>query len=98
MNAALLAVLAFIEQILPKLVTTDAPLITSIINILVNWLPIIVSEAETLYQPVKNIITALMTHGAVTADQKAALQALDAKMDAAFEAAAEGIDPDAGDA
>lgn len=95
MTAAFTAVIALIEQLLP-LVTAggNAGLIGTIINVLTKWLPLIVTEVETLYEPVKNIIAALSSSTAVTPEQVATLKQLDSKMDAAFEAAAVGLDPD----
>jgi len=96
MTAAVTAVLALIQQLLPLIVSGgNASIIASIIDVLTKWLPIIVVEVQTLYQPVKNIIAALQSASGVTADQVAALNALDAAADAAFEAATLGLDPDA---
>lgn len=97
MNAALTAILALIQQVLPLISTAANPagVVASIITALTKWLPIIVAETETLYTPVKNIITALKTSGQVTQEQIDALNQLDAKMDTAFEAAVAGLDPDA---
>lgn len=97
MNAALTAILNLVQQVLPLIQAGNANatgLVAAIINALQTWIPMIVTEIGTLYQPVKNIIEALKQNGVVTADQIAALQALDAKMDAAFEAAAGDVDPD----
>jgi hypothetical protein len=63
-------------------------LVTNIIDVLSKMLPFILAEVEALYAPVKNIIAALSANPATTADQLAQLQALDAQVDAAFEAAA----------
>lgn len=96
MQAALTAILAMIQQFLPLIGTGAAAVssVGSIITALEKWLPIIVAEGEALYTPVKNIIAALQNSGAVTSDQVAQLQQLDAKMDTAFEAATVGLDPD----
>jgi hypothetical protein len=95
MTAALTAVLALIEQILPLLGSSQTNLIASIIDALVKWLPLIIQEVSALYQPVKNIIAALSANSATTADQLATLQQLDAQVDTAFEAIATQVDPDA---
>jgi len=95
MTAALTAVLALIEQILPLLGSSQATLIASIIDALTKWLPLIIQEVSALYTPVKNIIAALSANAATTADQLATLQQLDAQVDTAFEAAAAAVDPDA---
>jgi hypothetical protein len=95
MTAALTAVLALIEQILPLLGSSQATLIASIIDALVKWLPLIIQEVSALYQPVKNIIAALSANAGTTPDQLATLQQLDAQVDTAFEAIAAQVDPDA---
>jgi hypothetical protein len=95
MTAALTAVLALIEQILPLLGSSQATLIASIIDALTKWLPLIIQEVSALYTPVKNIIEALSANPATTADQLATLQQLDAQVDTAFEAIAAQVDPDA---
>lgn len=95
MTAAITAVLALIEQILPLLGSSQATLIASIIDALTKWLPLIIQEVSALYTPVKNIIEALSANPATTADQLATLQQLDAQVDTAFEAIAAQVDPDA---
>ncbi len=66
---------------------TDSSKIAGIISMLETWVPVIIKEATDLIQPVKNIIAALQGSASITADQLAALQALDAQCDAAFDAA-----------
>ena len=97
-SSTILAVLAMIEQILPLLGTTSSTvtLIGSIINALTQLLPFIVNEIGTVYTAVKNIIAQLQNTGAPTADQLAALAALDAQVDAAWLKVQAQIDPDAG--
>lgn len=97
MNAAVSAVLALIQQILPLLTAGGAStgVAGSIISVLTTWLPLIATEVTALYEPVKNIITALQSSGALTDQQKTDLTALDAKVDQAFDAASAGLDPDA---
>lgn len=96
MNSALTAIVTLIQQLLP-LVTGGGQtgLVGTIIEVLTKWLPLIVTEISDLYEPVKNIITALQSTAGVTPEQVTALKTLDAKADAAFEAAAAGLDPDA---
>jgi hypothetical protein len=77
--------LTIIEDIAP--LVSNSGTIGKIIAALETYLPIIAKEATDLLQPIKNIITALSSNSAVTADQLAALQALDAQADAAFDAA-----------
>lgn len=98
MTSALTAILTLIQQILPLLTAGGGGtvgIIAAIIDVLTKWLPLIVMEVNTLYQPVKNIIAALSATTGVTPDQVSALQALDTACDAAFEAATVGLDPDA---
>jgi predicted transglutaminase-like cysteine proteinase len=96
MNAALTAVLALIQQLLPLISSGSAAtgVVASIVNVLKTWLPLIVTEVQALYEPVKNIITVLQQSGNLTDDQIADLKTVDAKVDAAYDAAVEGMDPD----
>ncbi len=95
MSAILTPIVALITQLLPLLgaATSASPLITQIIETLVAILPSIVQEAIDLVPAIKNIIAALSANPATTAEQMATLADLDAKCDAAFEAAA--VDPSA---
>lgn len=96
MTAAITAVLAMIEQLLPLVLSSaESATIASIIDALTKMLPFIIQEVEALYQPVKNIIAALSANASTTADQLATLQQLDAQVDTAFEAIAAQVDPDA---
>lgn len=97
MTAALAAILALIQQVLPLIGgASSATLVASIIKALQTWLPIIVVEVQTLYPIVKNIITTLQSKSDdLTPEQITTLQQIDAQTDAAFEAATVGLDPDA---
>lgn len=97
-SSTILAVLAMIEQILPMIgsTSTTVTMIESVINALTQLMPFIVNEVSTVYTAVKNIITQLSNSGAPTPDQLAALQSLDAQVDAAWVTAQASIDPDAG--
>ncbi len=94
-TVALTAIFALIEQVLPLLGVAGSPLITSIITVLENVLPLIITEIPTVYTAVKNIIAALSNDPNTTSAQLATLQALDAQVDAAFDAAAAAVNPDA---
>jgi phage-related protein len=95
MSAAISAILALIEELLPVVTSaSNASLIASILNALTAMLPFIIQEVEALITPVKNIIAALSANPATTAAQLTTLQTLDASVDAAFEAAT--ADTDAG--
>lgn len=96
-SSTILAVLSVIEQFLPLVGTSSVTitLIDSIINALTQLMPYIVNEISTVYTAVKNIIAQLQNSGAPTADQLAALQSLDAQVDAAWVQVQSQIDPDA---
>jgi hypothetical protein len=89
MTAAISAILALIEQLLPAITSAgNITLIDTIITALTNMLPFIIQEIESLVTPVKNIIAALSASPATTASQLAQLQELDTQVDTAFTAAA----------
>lgn len=95
MSAAISVLLSMLGQFLPLITSaTNATVIDSIISTLTSFLPYIIDEVESLYQPVKNIIAALSATPATTAAQAATLATLDASVDAAFEAAAAQTDAD----
>jgi hypothetical protein len=79
-------ILNLMQSLLP-LIGNSAGL-AKIIETLIQLLPIIANEVSDLLPMVKNIIAALKNHDAVTPDQIAQLSALDAQVDAAFDAAA----------
>lgn len=87
MTAAVQALLALIEALLPQIGVNSA-IVDTILKGLIQVLPIVVQEAEDLVPAVKNIIAALSANPATTADQLATLQALDKQADGDFEAAA----------
>jgi hypothetical protein len=90
MTILITSLLTLIEQFLPLLGASSAnvTLIDTIITALTNALPFVIQEAEALVPPIKNIIEALSANPATTASQLAQLQALDASVDTAFDAAA----------
>lgn len=93
MTVAITTLLSLIGNIIPLLTSTaNASLIASIIATLEQFLPFIVDEISSLYQPVKNVIAALSATPATNAAQLASLQVLDAQLDAAFEAVAADTD------
>jgi hypothetical protein len=97
MSAAVLSVLTLIGNILPLLTggSTTVTLIEDIIAALVKFMPMIVDEVGTVYTAVKNIIGALSSNPAATADQMTALTALDKQVDDAWSAIESQVDPDA---
>ena len=86
MNAAIVIAVNLIASVVGKL-TTNAE-VTSVIALLQNWLPTIITEIEDLVPVVQGIISTLQGSSLLTADQVAAVDALNASADAAFEAAA----------
>jgi hypothetical protein len=86
-NAALLGhLLTGIATLLPLIPGGGA--VSPILAILGQVVPVVVQEAQDLAPIVKNIIAALKNDPTATADELATLDALDAQVDAAFEAAA----------
>jgi len=95
MTLAIQAMLGMITQLLPLITSSaNATMVGAIIETLSGFIPYIVQEISSLYEPVKNIIAALSSTPATTAAQLATLQALDKTVDDAFDAAAS--DTDAG--
>lgn len=93
MTAAITAILTLLEQLLPAITgASDGALIDTVLKALIGMLPFIVQEVTDLVGPVKNIINALSENPATTSDQLSQLQALQAKVDAAFEAAMKDTD------
>jgi hypothetical protein len=93
MTALITTVLAMIGQLLPLITSSaNASTIASIISTLEGIIPYVVDEVESIAPAIKNIIAALSANPATTAGQLAALQTLDATVDAAFEAAAAATD------
>lgn len=86
MTGIVTAVLAILQAIAPSLSTSAT--VQTVINALIQIIPILVKEAQDLVPMVKNIIAALGSNPASTADQLATLKALDQLTDSAFEAAA----------
>lgn len=88
MLIAIQTLLTLIESLLSEIGIGTSSVVEKILAALIQIVPIIAQNATNFLTPVKNIIAALQSSGAVTADQMAALQALDAQCDAAFETAA----------
>jgi hypothetical protein len=87
LSTAIETLLTLIESLLPSLGIASSNVVSKIIVALIQIVPILAEEATNLITPVKNIIAALQSHGALTPDQLAQLQALDTQCDAAFDAA-----------
>lgn len=87
MVTIILAALQAVEALLTATgVTSD--IVTKVIGLLVQILPVIETEYETIVPYIKNIIAALKADPATTDAQLAQLATLDAQADQAFEAAA----------
>ncbi len=86
MTSIVTGILAILQALVPS-ITTSAT-VQTIINSLIQIIPVLVKEAQDLVPMVKNIIAALSSNPAATADQLATLKALDQLTDSAFEAAA----------
>jgi len=98
-----MAVLTMIETLLPQLGTAanTVSIVDGVINSLVKIVPVIEqlapivgNEIQLMYQGVKNIIANLKGTD-TTAQQDAALDALDAQVDASWNSVAAQFDPDA---
>lgn len=87
MTSIIPAIIALLGQLIP-VIGTASPLVVQILNTLVAVVPVLVKEYIDLLPAVKNIIAALKADPATTAEQMAALEALDQQVDQAFEAAA----------
>jgi len=86
MTAVIQTLLQVIQSLLPQIGVNNS-IVNTILSALIQLVPIVISEAQELLVPVRNIIAALQANPATTADQQAALKALDAQVDAAFESA-----------
>ena len=91
------------ETILPMLgpagnamsvVATVITALEKIVPVISQLAPLVGNEASLLYQGVKNIIANLKGTGTTTADQDAALDALDALVDSEWDSVAAQFDPD----
>ena len=67
-------------------VSAASSVIVGIINALTTLIPIIVKEAQDLAPIVKNVIAALRGNGSITTDQLDQLDAMEATLDAGFDA------------
>lgn len=94
--AVITTVLSLIQTVVPLVAKGGtADQITKIIDLLEKLLPALGEQVSALYRVIKDIITALSATPGTPEEQLARLRALDAQVDAAFEAAAAEVDPDA---
>ena len=95
------AVIAMIEKLLPLLGTSGATIsmIESVIAALEQFMPLIIEFVPVVYSSVKNITIALRNilegNTEATKAQWDAIDAIDAQLDAANDAAIAAVDPDA---
>lgn len=80
------ALLTVLQALAPALGTSSS--ITTIINALIEIIPLVAKEFSDVLPMIKNIISALQANATTNAEQLATLAALDAQVDTAFEAAA----------
>ena len=85
MSSAILLLLQVLAQIIPSL--TSSATITNIITTLVSLLPTLIKEVQDVAPLIQNIIDALRSNSVITPEQLAALDDLEVKVDAEFEAA-----------
>lgn len=90
MSALVTIVLAALQAVEALLTSTGiaSSAVTTVINLLIQIIPLLEKEATTIIPYIKNIIAALQNNPQTTADQLAQLATLDAQADQAFEAAA----------
>jgi hypothetical protein len=67
---------------------TDNKTVDKIIDLLEQWIPVLLKEAQDLIPIVQNIISTLQGNDILTPDQVTAIDALNAKVDTDFDAAA----------
>jgi len=92
MSAVLPVLLSLIGQIAGSLGTPAS--IMTVITTLEQWLPTIIKEVQDVAPLIQNIVSALRSNDAITQEQLDALDALEARIDAEFEAAAAQPTPD----
>ena len=88
MGAIANVVVALLTQLMPLIGSLSSGAVGNIITLLEQIIPVVVKEASDLVPIIQNIIEQIRGGGTVTADQLAALDALDAQIDAEFDAAA----------
>lgn len=95
---AILAVLSLIEGILPLVTGTQSAntvqIIDKVIAAIEGLLPQIITWSQTLYIVASNILSTLLNSGTLTPAQIASTQALQAQVDAGWNAVVNNIDPD----
>lgn len=97
MNAAIIAVLTLIEELLPQLanMATAASVMAKIIDILEKWIPIVIAAFPDVIAGFQGVIAALTADPSTTQAQLETLKNLQTQIDAANDAKWAKIDPDA---
>ena len=88
MDAVIQLSLGLLQQLLPSLGVANAGLVSKIVEGLVALMPVLIKQYRDVLPMVKNVISVLKDHTAVTAEQITALQTIEAQIDADFETAA----------
>lgn len=91
-------VLGLINTVLPMIPgnNTGTQQIGKVINTLTSLAPLVTDQIGVVFTGVKNVIAAVGSHPATTADQRASLAAFDQQVDAAWAAIETQLDPDSG--
>lgn len=92
---AVSGVLNLITQVLPLVGVKNSAAIGGIVKTLTDIAPLVTNQIGSTFTGVKNIIAAVGSHPATTADQMAALDAFDKQVDDAWNAIEAQLDPDA---
>jgi len=87
-------VLSLITQILPLVGVKNSDAIGAIVKTLTELAPLVTSQIGSTYTGIKNIIDAVGSHPATTAEQLAALDAFDKQVDDAWDKVEAQLDPD----
>ena len=88
MSSIATVIVNLLVQLMPLIGQMSGGAVSNIITMLENIIPIVVKEATDLLVPIQSIISDLRGSGVLTPDQLAATEALSAKVDAEFDAAA----------
>ena len=88
MSSIATIIVNLLVQLMPLIGQMSSGAVGNIITMLENIIPIAVKEATDLVAPIQSIIADMQGSGALTPEQLAATEALSAKVDAEFDAAA----------
>lgn len=88
MGAVASAIVSALTALLPLIGSAAGPAIDNVIAFLIQAIPLVESEIAAVAPSIENLITALKSNTAITAEQLTALQTAEDAYDTAFEAAA----------